>query len=93
MADRGFNLGDLVTKRNATLNIPLFANGKQLSTKACTKTRRIASLRIHVDRAIQRMKKFRLLQGVIPFSIAAVANQAVFVCAALCNLLNPLVKK
>lgn len=93
MADRGFNLRDLVTKRNATLNIPPFAKGKQLSTKACTKTRRIASLRIHVERAIQRMKKFRLLQGVIPISIAAVANQAAFACAALSNLLKPLVKK
>ena len=41
MADRGFNLRDLVTKRNATLNIPPFAKGKRLSTKACTKTRRI----------------------------------------------------
>ena len=94
MADRAFNLRDLVTKRNATPNIPPFAKGKPPSTKACTKTRRIASLRIHVERAIQRMKKFiRLLQGVIPISIAAVANQTVFVCAALCNLLKPLVKK
>ena len=41
MADRGFNLRDLVTKRNATLKIPPFAKGKRLSTKACTKTRRI----------------------------------------------------
>jgi len=93
MADRGFNLRDLVTKKNATLNIPPFAKGKQLSTKACTKTRRIASLRIHVERAIQRMKKFKLLHGVMPISIAAIANQTVFVCAALCNLLKPLVKK
>ena len=93
MADRGVNLRDLVTKRIATLNIPPFVKGKQLSTKACSKTRRIASLRIHVERAIQRMKKFRLLKGVIPISIAAVANQAVFVCAALCNFLKPLVKK
>ena len=93
MADRGFNLRDLVTKKNATLNIPSFAKGKQLSTKACTKARRIASLRSHVERAIQRMIKFRLLQRIILFSIAAVANQAVIVCAALCNLLKPLFKK
>ena len=83
MADQGFNLIDLITKRNAALNILLFAKGMQLSTNPCTKTRRIASLRIHVERAIQRMKKFRLLQGVIPSSIAAVDKQGVFVCAAL----------
>ena len=74
MADRGFNLRDLITKKKPTLNIPPFAKGEQLSTKACTRTRRIASLRIHVERAIQKMKTFRLLQGVIPISIAAVAN-------------------
>ena len=73
--DRGFNLRDLVAKKNAALNIPPFAKGKQLSTKACTKTRRIESLRIYVERAVQRMKKFKLLQGVIPISIAAIANQ------------------
>jgi len=92
MADRGSNLRDLVTKRNATLIIPPSAKGKQLSAKACTETRRIASLIIHVQRAIQ-MKKTRLLQGVIPISIAAVANQALIVCVALCNLLKPHVKK
>jgi len=81
MSDRGFNL----SMRNAALNITPCAKGKQFSANACTETRRIASLRIHVERAIQRMKKFRLLQGVIPISIASVANQAVYVCAALCN--------
>lgn len=91
MADRGFNLTDLVTMRNATLNILSFAKETQLSTKACTTTR-IASLRIHVERAIQRMKKFRLLQGITPISIAGVSNQTVFVYVALCNLLKPLVK-
>jgi len=79
MSDRGFNL----SKRNATLNITPFAKRKQLSTNACTEIRRIASLRIHLERAIQRMKKFRLLQGVTPISIAAVANQAVCLCSSL----------
>ena len=90
-ADQGFNLRDLITKKKATFNRLPFARGKQLSTKSCTRTRRIASLRIHVERAIQRMKK--LLQGVIPISIAAVANQVVFMCTVLCNFLKPLVKK
>ena len=91
--DRGFNIRDLVTKKRATLNIPPFAKGKTFSTKAVTKTRRIAAaVRIHVERAIQRLKCFKILNGVIPISLAAVAGQMVFVCAALCNLLKPLVK-
>ena len=92
MADIGFNIRDLVTKKRATLNIPPFSKGKQLSTKACTKTRRIAAVRIHVERAIQRLKGFKILQGVMPISLAAVSDQTVTVCAALCNLLKPLVK-
>ncbi|XP_077981440.1 uncharacterized protein LOC144436508 [Glandiceps talaboti] len=51
MADRGFVIRDLLALRGATLNIPPFAHGKQLSTAAVTKTRRIASARIHVERA------------------------------------------
>lgn len=92
MADRGFNIRDLVTKRRATLNIPPFSKGKQLSTKACTQTRRIAAVRIHVERAIQRLKGFKILQGVLPISLASIADQTVTVCAALCNLMKPLVK-
>ncbi|XP_068758861.1 uncharacterized protein [Montipora capricornis] len=92
MADRGFNIRDLVTNKRATLNIPPFSKGKQLSTKACTKTRRIAAVRIHVERAIQRLKGFKILQGVLPISLASVADQTVTVCAALCNLMKPLVK-
>ena len=74
MADRGFNIRDLVTERRATLNIPPFSKGKQLSVKACTQTRRIAAVIIHVERAIQRIKNFKVLQGVLPLSLASVAN-------------------
>ena len=94
MADRGFNIRDMVTKKKATLNITPFAKGKSLSTKACTKTRRIAAVRIHVERAIQRLKCFRILRGVIPaITLAAVDDQTVFACAALCNLMKPLASK
>ena len=92
MADRGFNIRDLDTKRRATLNITPFSRGKQLSPKACTQTRHIAAVQIHVEKAIQRLKGFKILQGVLPISLASVADQTVTVCAALCNLMKPLVK-
>ena len=59
MADSGFDIRDLVAKRRATLNIPPLSKGKQLYTEACTQTRRIAAVRIHVERAIQRLKGFK----------------------------------
>ena len=51
-ADRGFAILDDLPK-GVSLNIPAFMNGKdQLSVEEETDTRRIASLRIHVERAI-----------------------------------------
>lgn len=91
MADRGFNMRDLITNKRATLNIPPVSKGEQLSTKACTKTRRIAAVRTHVERAIQRLKGFQILQGVLPLSLASVADQTLTVCC-LCHLIKPLVK-
>jgi len=38
------------------LNIPAFTHGKVLSHKAVRRSRKIASVRIHVERAIRRMK-------------------------------------
>ena len=92
MADRGFLIRDLLAEKGATLNIPPFAHGKQLSVHATTKTRRIASARIHVERAIGRLKTFRLLNGVVPLNLKPLLNQIVVVCAALCNLQDPLNK-
>lgn len=92
MADRGFLIRDMLARRSATLNIPPFSMGKQLSSRAVTKTRRIASARIHVERAIGRLKTFKILQGVMPLKLHALFDQIVGVCGVLCNLDTQLVK-
>lgn len=61
MADRGFNINDDLPE-NVSLNIPPFMRGKsQLSLTEELETRRIASVRIHVERAIERIKNYRIL--------------------------------
>jgi hypothetical protein len=68
--------------------------GKQsLDDSEIIKTRKIAKHRIYVERAIQRLKLFRLLKNEIPSSLQHVVNECVFTAAALCNLQKPLVKK
>ena len=62
MADRGFFIRGLLTKRRASLNIPPFTHGKQCH-KQLSQKRRIAAVRIHVERAIGRLKQFRLIEG------------------------------
>ena len=52
--------------------------GDQFTEKELTTTRRIASLRIHVERAIGRIKNFKILTDV-PNCTARVADQVFYV--------------
>ena len=53
MADRGFTIEEELFQKRAKLNIPAFTKGqKQLEDNDVTDTRRIANVRIHVERAI-----------------------------------------
>ena len=98
MADRGFVIRDYLLERKAKLIIPPFTQkckwgkGKRLTNAQVTQTRDIAKLRIHVERAIQRLKCFRLLSTVMPLSLKPLASQILVIAAFLCNLGPPLVK-
>ena len=99
MADRGFPIKDLLTERKAYLTIPPFTRkchwgkGKYLSAPEIRRTRQIANLRIHVERAIQRLKTFRLISQTIPWSMKSLIHPMIVVAAFFCNLQRPLVKK
>ena len=51
----------------------------------------IAKSRIHVERAIGRMKWFAILQNTFPINLVPLLDYIIVVCAALCNLLPTLV--
>ena len=77
MADRGFEILDILPE-DVTLNIqPFKGSDSQLSSQAVEDTVNIASVRIHVERAIGRIKNFHILDGVLPLSLSQVANQIV----------------
>ena len=92
MADRGFTIKDQLQEIGVDLNIPPFLEGrKQLPAEEVKKGRQIASVRIHVERAIGRIKNFSILKGNFPLSMIRLANQIVCVCAWLSNFQPALV--
>lgn len=91
MADHGFNIQDDLTPLGVRVNIPPFLKGKaQLDGDDLIETRRIASLRIHVERAMERIKNYHIFDRTIPSSLMEVAEQMFFVCTVLTNFLPPL---
>lgn len=92
MADRGFTIKHLLSKLGVNLNIPPFMEGRQqLSAEEVKKGRKIASLRIHVERCIGRIKKYSILTGTMPISMARLSNQIVCICGYLSNFQPALV--
>ena len=93
MADRGFNIEDDMPD-GVTLNIPPFLNGApQLSVSDENETRKIAAVRVHVERAIQRIKCFRILKNVFPLSMASELNKILIVCSYLTLFHSPLISE
>ena len=80
MADRGFIIQHSSCK-NVKLNISAFLRGKaQLSLEVELETRSIASVRIHVERAIEHVKNYCIVRGVIPNSLHSQLDQIWFIC-------------
>ena len=92
MVDKGFTIADLVEVKGVTLNIPPMKLNDQFSETELLSTRRIASLRIHVERAIGQIKNYRILND-IPNNMARIADQIFYVCSMLCNFTSPLCTK
>ena len=85
MADKGFTIADLLPL-GVSLNLPPFLGGSsQMPAEDVVKTQEIASLRIHIERAINKIKNFHIWGKVIPLHQIGVVNQMWAVCAFLCN--------
>ncbi len=92
MADRGYTIKDQLEPLGVGLNIPSFLVGrKQLDAAEVQTTRSIASVRIHVERCIGRIKTFAILRSTLPLSMARISNQVVSVYAWLTSFQPALV--
>ena len=86
MVDKGF----LIEKHCVECGVILLGKDCQMSPADIVKTWRIASLHAHVERAIERLKNFHILDF-FPCSIFDIADAIGVVCAMLCNFYPHLV--
>ena len=87
MADKGFDIKDVLLQYGVRLNIPPFRQGEmQMTPEDLMSTKKIAGVRIHVERKMQRIKSYKILAGEIDNTLFDMLEQLVFVCAMLTNL-------
>ena len=87
LADRGFLIEDELHRRGAYLKLPKFTKGKdQLAASDVHTSRQLSNVRIHVERVIGQLKKFRLIQNTIPISQVDMLDDVMKVISALINL-------
>ena len=89
-ADRGFKIEDILGFYQCSLFIPPSCHSDlQMTRAAVQQTSRIANLRIFVEKAIARIKKFRLLKFEVPVTLMQSLDDILTVAAVLTNMDDP----
>lgn len=95
LADRGFDIAESVSLRQATLFLPAFMGGrKQLSSNDVVRTRSIPNARIHVERVIGLVRqRYTILGGPVPMDYTMKVDESQLatldkVAVARCALTN-----
>ena len=91
--DKGFNVQDLFLCRQVTCVLPPFVQIKRQFTRSeVYHGKRIARVRIHIERVMGRLKEFRLLDHKLPLSMVDLCDHIWNIAGAITNLQPPLVK-
>lgn len=93
MVDKGFLLEKECLQRKIQFIQPPFFSSKkkQFSRSEATDTASIAAARVHVERAIQRLKLFKILKGPIPHHLIPHIDSIMITIAAIVNLSSPII--
>jgi DDE superfamily endonuclease len=92
MVDKGFLIADIASKYGVEVVMPpLASSAHQFSKEDLNKGRKIASTRIHIERAIERAKSFHILAEEINNGTLLYISPLVRICFLLTNLTGDLV--
>ena len=91
MADKGFFIDEALKQNNSKLFRPPFLRGqKQLTEIQCEENKGIASARVHVERAIQRIRIFKIFNNTCEKNMVGVMDELMFIACAITNLSKPI---
>jgi len=95
MADKGFpQIRNNLEDNNVILVMPPFSDPKipQFSEADMEETYKVASVRIHVERVIQRIKICNILNSKLTNELMPHVDNILHLCCILANLQNPIIK-
>ena len=93
MADKGFPIEKVIEAVGLKLNIPPFTScTSQMTNSEVSETIKIAKHRVHVERAIARVKQFKILSGKISLSFFSIVDQIWLTCCLLTNFMPFLIQ-
>ena len=94
MVDKGFLVDEEFASIGVSMNRPTFLSGsKQFSERDCEMTTSIAAQRVHIERAIEKAKRFHIFDRAIPLAMAGSVNQIWSVCVSLVNRQSPIINQ
>lgn len=91
MVDKGFLIDQLCLDYHVEMVRPPFLRkSKQLSKRDAERNQSIAAARVHVERAIQRMKQYKILTGNLGVELFPYIDNILHVIAGIVNLSKPI---
>lgn len=94
MIDKGFNVDDMCAELGlGVIQPPFLRSQQQFSAQDASKTVKIARARVHVERAIQRMKVFKVLKGPVAWEMTGALDQILKVIGGIVNLSPPILSE
>ena len=91
MADKGFQIRGMLALRGCYLQMPPPIKQGLLKPKGSTKARTVSNVRIHIERAIRRLKTFKVVSNPQKMTQKSHMDSIISVCVSLANVGNSLV--
>lgn len=93
LADKGFMVQHILDAFGVIIETPAkLAKNKQFTAEQDIHNRKNSQVRVHVERAIQRVKVFRILKGNVPIRYLHLVSKLWKVCCWMTAFLPPLVR-